>query len=124
MSHDVDWRRQGAPLAHIITRKDRFEKEILENIHGKNPYYNIPNYMDLEEKFDVRSTFFFRTMYEDGDYRDYEDYIRALINGGWEVGLHCDPSSIDNIDRIYEEKAKIESLTKNIIKANRVHYMA
>ncbi|HEY6163878.1 MAG TPA: hypothetical protein VIW25_03125 [Nitrososphaeraceae archaeon] len=123
MSHDVDWRRQGAPLDHIITRKDRFNKEILENIQAKNPYYNIPIYMDIEDKFDVRSTFFFRTIYEDGDYRDYEDDIGALIDGGWEVGLHCDPSSIDSVSRIYEEKQKLEILTKNIIKANRVHYM-
>jgi peptidoglycan/xylan/chitin deacetylase (PgdA/CDA1 family) len=124
MSHDVDWRLQGAPLDHIIARKDRFNKEILENIQTKNPYYNIPHYMAIEDKFDVRSTFFFRTIYENGDYRDYEDDIRALIDGGWEVGLHCDPSSIDNIDRICEEKGKLEILTKNIIKSNRVHYMA
>ena len=101
MSHDVDWRRQGPSSDHIITRKDRFEKEQLENIQSKNLYYNIPNYMDIEEKFDIKSTFFFRTIYEDGDYRDYEDDIRALIKGGWEVGLHCDPSSIDNIERIH-----------------------
>ena len=124
MSHDVDWRRQGPSSDHIITRKDRFEKEQLENIQSKNLYYNIPNYMDIEEKFDIRSTFFFRTIYEDGDYRDYEDDIRALIKGGWEVGLHCDPSSIDNIERIHEEKVKLERLTKNTIKSNRVHYMA
>jgi hypothetical protein len=55
----------------------------LENIQAKNPYYNIPIYMDIEDKFDVRSTFFFRTIYEDGDYRDYEDDIGALIDGGW-----------------------------------------
>jgi peptidoglycan/xylan/chitin deacetylase (PgdA/CDA1 family) len=124
MSHDVDWRRQGPSSDHIITRKDRFEKEQLENIQSKNLYYNIPNYMDIEEKFNIRSTFFFRTIYEDGDYRDYEDDIRALIKGDWEVGLHCDPSSIDNIERIHEEKVKLERLTKNMIKSNRVHYMA
>ncbi len=123
LSHDVDWRRQGAPLEHIIARKDRFEKEILENVKNKNPYYNIPNYIELEERFSVKSTFFFRTIYENGDFRDYRDDIKSLIKGGWEIGLHSDPSSIDNIDKIREEKTKLENLVNYDIKANRVHYL-
>jgi peptidoglycan/xylan/chitin deacetylase (PgdA/CDA1 family) len=123
MSHDVDWRRQGAPREHIIARKDRFDKEILENIESKNPYYNIPCYIDLEKEFGVRSTFFFRTIYEQGHYEDYEDDIRTLINGGWEIGLHTDPLSINDKLKIQEEKIKLESLTKTSIKANRVHWL-
>jgi hypothetical protein len=124
LSHDVDWRRQGAPLEHIIARKDRFAKEVLENTEYRNPYYNIPEYIYLEERFDIRSTFFFRTFYENGDYRDYEDDIRTLINGGWEVGLHSDPSSVNDINKIYDEKTKLETLTKTSLRANRVHYLA
>lgn len=123
LSHDVDWRRQGAPLEHIYARKERFEKEILENAKIKNPYYNIKNYMEIEERFNVKSTFFFRTIYENGDYRDYEEDISSLIKGNWEVGLHSDPSSINDIKKIYDEKIKLESLTKTTLKANRVHYL-
>jgi len=123
MSHDVDWRRQGAPVDHILKRKDRFEEGLLENMLEKNPYYNIPEYMDLEEKFGIRSTFFFRTIYEDGNYEDYEDDIRALIKGGWEVGLHSAPSSINDIHKIHDEKLKLESMAKTIVQANRVHYL-
>ncbi|HEU5220538.1 MAG TPA: hypothetical protein VFU58_00595, partial [Candidatus Nitrosotalea sp.] len=57
LSHDVDWRRQGAPIEHILARKDRFDDEAIQNIHIKNPYYNIPEIMSLEEKFGVRTTF-------------------------------------------------------------------
>jgi peptidoglycan/xylan/chitin deacetylase (PgdA/CDA1 family) len=123
LSHDVDWRKQGAPLEHIYARKDRFDKETLDNAKIKNPYYNIPMYMELEEKFNVRSTFFFRTIYENGNYIDYEDDIRSLIKGGWEIGLHSDPSSISDIDKIRSEKTKLEDLTKTTINANRVHYL-
>ena len=58
MSHDVDWRKQGAPIEHIFARKERFEKETLDMARIKNPYYNIPDIMDLEEKFGIRFNFF------------------------------------------------------------------
>lgn len=123
LSHDVDWRKQGAPLEHIYARKDRFEKRTLEYAAVRNPYYNIPQYMELEEKFGVKSTFFFRTIYENGNYEDYEDDIRLLIKDGWEIGLHSDPSSINYKEKILEEKTKLEKITKNEIKGNRVHYL-
>lgn len=123
MSHDVDWRRQGAPLDHIIARKDRFEPETIQNILLKNPYYNIPEYIYLEEKYNIRSTFFFRTFYENGDYRDYEKDIKTLCDGGWEIGLHCDPLSVNDSTKIKNEKNQLEEITKNSIKANRSHYL-
>jgi peptidoglycan/xylan/chitin deacetylase (PgdA/CDA1 family) len=124
MSHDVDWRRQGAPIDHIIARKERFDPKIVQNAHVKNPYYNLPDYMHLEEKYNIKSTFFFRTIYENGNYQDYEDDIKALYDGGWEIGLHCDPSSINDPEKIYAEKKKLEQFIKQPIKANRSHYLA
>ena len=70
-----------------------------------------------------RSTFFFRTNYEGGNYEDYENDIKALINGGWEVGLRTDPLSINDKLKIHEEKTKLESLAKTTVKANRVHFL-
>lgn len=123
LSHDVDWRRQGPSIEHILARKERFEKSVLEQARVRNPYYNMPEIMALEEKFGVRSTFFFRTTYEDGDCADYADDIRALLAGGWEVGLHCDPSSVGDIERIRTEKETLERLTNKKVAANRVHYL-
>jgi len=116
LGHDVDWRKQGASLEHIMARKERFEPSVLEECDKKNPYYNIPDYMEIEEKFGVKSTFFFRTKYEDGDFADYEDDIRSLIDGGWEVGLHLDPSSIDDTKKILEEK--LEKLSTQLESEN------
>lgn len=123
LGHDVDWRKQGAPLEHIYARKDRFEKNVLDNAITKNPYYNIPEYIEIEEKFGIKSTFFFRTIYENGNYEDYEDDIRSLIKGGWEIGLHSDPSSVNDEKKILKEKTELEKLTKKEIKGNRVHYL-
>ena len=123
LSHDVDWRRQGPPIEHELARRDRFDPEIFEKTKPENLYRNIPEYIELEEKFGIRSTFFFRTWYEDGNVDDYEDDIQTLQKGGWEVGLHTDPQSVNSIEKIKQEKDKLESLTKKPIVGNRVHFL-
>ena len=123
LSHDVDWRRQGPPVEHVLTRKDRFDQEIFNKTRPEDLYRNIPEYMELEEKFGIRSTFFFRTIYENGDVSDYEDDIKSLIKGNWEIGLHTDPYSIDDIRKIKQEKEKLEELTRKSIVGNRVHFL-
>ena len=122
LSHDVDWRRQGPPIEHVLARRDRFDPEIFEKTKPENLYRNIPEYIELEEKFGIRSTFFFRTLYEDGNVDDYEDDIQTLQKGGWEIGLHTDPQSVNNIEKFKQEKDKLESLTKKPIVGNRVHF--
>lgn len=123
LSHDVDWRKHGPPKEHILNRAERFEEEAIQNIDSKNPYYNFPQFMEIEERLNVRSTFFFRTKYENGNVVDYEDELRLLTKGGWEIGLHTDPDSIDDIEKIKNEKIILEGLTKTKIIGNRVHYL-
>jgi len=123
LSHDVDWRKQGPPLEHILARKDRFEPELFEKTKPEDLYRNIPEYMEIEEEFGVRSTFFFRTFYENGDVLDYKDDIKQLQKLNWEIGLHTDPSSIDDLDKIRLEKEKLESITGKQIIGNRVHFL-
>ena len=123
LSHDVDWRRKGPSVEHILERKDRFELELFEKTKPEDLYRNIPDYMEIEEKFDVRSTFFFRTFYENGDVLDYENDIEQLQKSNWEIGLHTDPSSIDDLDKIRLEKEKLESITGKQIIGNRVHFL-
>jgi peptidoglycan/xylan/chitin deacetylase (PgdA/CDA1 family) len=123
LSHDVDWRLQGPPIEHILERRDRFEQELFEKTKPENLYRNIPEYMEIEEKFDVRSTFFFRTFYENGNVLDYEDDIKQLQKSDWEIGLHMNPSSINDLDKIRLEKEKLESISGKQIIGNRVHYL-
>ena len=123
LSHDVDWRLQGPPIEHILERRDRFEQELFEKTKPENLYRNIPEYMEIEEKFDVRSTFFFRTFYENGNVLDYEDDIKQLQKLDWEIGLHTSPSSINDLDKIRLEKEKLESISGKQIIGNRVHYL-
>ncbi len=129
LSHDVDWGRAGPGSSHILARKDRFDEDALRNCPPENLYYNFPGYMEVEEKYHVRSTFFFRTYVKDSVHsppsyhvEEYEEEIRSLVKGSWEVGLHLDPSSYDSVDKIQAEKLNVEKLTGAPIYGNRVHY--
>ncbi|MFB5612650.1 MAG: polysaccharide deacetylase family protein [Nitrosarchaeum sp.] len=124
LSHDVDWSFEGPSKEHVFKRKDRFDQKLFSSTPFNKLYHNFPEYMEIEDKFDVKSTFFFRTQYESGDYRDYQKDIKDLINGGWEIGLHSDPSSIDSIEKIKKEKDNLEKLTNSKISGNRVHYLS
>ena len=123
LSHDIDWRRQGPPAKHVIDRKNRFDIEIFNKTKPEDLYRNIPEYMEIEEKYGIRSTFFFRTIYENGDLIDYEDDIKQLQKSNWEIGLHTDPSSIDDIEKIQQEKEKLESIVAKPVVGNRVHFL-
>jgi peptidoglycan/xylan/chitin deacetylase (PgdA/CDA1 family) len=124
LSHDVDWSFDGPTKEHILKRKNRFDIKVFDNTPFNKLYRNFSEYMEIEEKFNVKSTFFFRTQYENGDYMDYEKDIKELVKGGWEIGLHTDPSSVEDIKKIREEKNKIEKLTNSKIFGNRVHYLS
>jgi len=128
LSHDVDWGKKGAPIVHIMARKERFDEETLRNAESKNPYYNFPEYMAIEEKYGVRSTFFFRTLPSSAlppaayHIEEYKQEIEELVRGGWEIGLHMDPSSHSECSRIQEEKKTLENIAGIPVYGNRVHF--
>ncbi len=123
LSHDVDWRFSGPPKQHILDRKERFDKSVLDNLDSVNPYNNFNEIMNIEEKYGCRSTFFFRTKYENGDFLEYKNQINELEQSGWEIGLHLDPQSIYQTSDIKHEYEQLSSITKNKIIGNRVHYL-
>lgn len=124
LSHDVDWSYDGPSKDHILKRRDRFDQKLFENTSIDKLYRNFSEFIEIEEKYGVRSTFFFRTQYENGDYKDYHEDIKKLVNGGWEIGLHTDPSSVNDIEKMKKEKINLEKLTGSKIFGNRVHYLS
>jgi len=124
LSHDVDWSRRGPGVDHVLARRDRFDEEILRRAleEGFNPYFGIPDVMEVEERLGLRSTFFFRSVYDDGlEVSCYEDVIRDLVSGGWEVGLHVvDASRASAISR---EKRALEEVSRSEVVGCRVHYL-
>lgn len=125
----MDWGKNGPPISHIMARKERFDEDVLKNSRSSNLYYNFPEYMEIEDRFHVKSTFFFRTYVKDSirpppsyHVEEYQAEIRSLLSSGWEIGLHLDPASCVSIDRMRKEKEVLERVTGQPIYGNRVHY--
>jgi len=124
VTHDVDWPLNGPGAAHILTRRDRFSPEIIRKVidEGLNPYYGIPKVMEIEEKFGIRSTFFFRPVYDDGsEVGKYEKTIKSLLSHGWEVGLHSNSTSTP--EEVSLEKRFLEKTAEKPVYGSRVHYL-
>jgi peptidoglycan/xylan/chitin deacetylase (PgdA/CDA1 family) len=124
VTHDVDWPLNGPGAAHILARRDRFSSEVIRRVIGEgfNPYYGIPKIMEIEEKFGIRSTFFFRPKYDDGSEVDeYEKTIKSLLSHGWEVGLHSNSTSTPQ--EVNLEKRTLEKTAGKPVYGSRVHYL-
>jgi len=124
LTHDIDWPPKGPGLAHVLARKDRFEAYIIQKSmdEGFNPYNNIRRLMDIEDKLDVKSTFFFRPRYDDGTpVSSYTDTMRELRQGGWEVGAHLNDAN--SFQSIKSERDSIASAVGQPPAGCRVHYL-
>jgi peptidoglycan/xylan/chitin deacetylase (PgdA/CDA1 family) len=129
LSHDVDWGKSGPQISHILARKERFSKSVLKNLSKKNPYENISEVLDMEDRLGVRSTFFFRTRVKKAahppppyDLSEYKPDIKSMLSGGWEVGLHSDFASSRSLLLLKQEKNELESVSGVEAFGNRVHY--
>jgi len=124
LTHDVDWPLHGPGTAHVLARADRFAPEVINKVkqEGYNPYFGVPKVMEIEEKYGVRSTFFFRPSYDDNTMvQGYSQIMKKLLRGGWEVGLHCNSTS--SLEEVLTEKGAIERASGKPVSGSRVHYL-
>lgn len=124
LTHDVDWSRRGPPYIHIIERLNRFSYEDKLSFFTlrTNLYDGIREIMDFENMYGIKSTFFFRPVYDDETTVElYADVISELRRNGWEVGLHANNGN--NIEKILEEKKTIERIYSEPVESLRVHQL-
>jgi peptidoglycan/xylan/chitin deacetylase (PgdA/CDA1 family) len=124
VTHDVDWPRNGPGATHVLARQNRFDADIISKVRneGFNPYYGVPAIAEIEERFGIRSTFFFRPEYDDGSQvQQYEDVMKTLVKDGWEVGLHANNTS--SVGEVVAEKKALESVLGKPVYGSRVHYL-
>ena len=89
---------------------------------GYNPYFGIPDIMELEERHGFRSTFFFRPYYDDGsDVKCYSDVIKDLIRSGWEVGVHL--NSVETVAAVKHQREVVGEVTGVNVLGCRVHFL-
>ena len=122
LTHDVDWPLRGPGKTHVLARQDRFSPEIIQKVQTEdfNPYFGVPRVREIEEEFGIRSTFFFRPIYDDGcEVGEYSQTIRDLLAHGWEVGLHANNTATQQ--DVNKEKALIEKAAGTQIVGCRIH---
>jgi len=124
LTHDVDWSRKGPSVEHVLTRLNRFELSHRYRFFSlrENIYNGIQDIMEAEQRQGMKSTFFFRVLYDDNTTAElYSDVISELRRGGWEIGLHANNGT--DLGDIQAEKKVLEKLYANEIYSLRVHYL-
>jgi peptidoglycan/xylan/chitin deacetylase (PgdA/CDA1 family) len=120
-------RKTKSPIFYIQTLF-----RILNNIIDNN-YMEFSNIMDLEEKYNVKSSFNFSTVasWHSGLWRDvlydiqepkFIDVLREIASRGWEIGLHASLKSSESKNALKREKLILEQLSKKVVNGIRHHY--
>ncbi|WP_254764996.1 polysaccharide deacetylase family protein [Natrinema marinum] len=145
LTHDVDrpYKTFQAPYDAIV---ERDLAHLTSLVSDDRPYWQFDELLSLEEKYDVRSSFYFlneKKLLRDkrpqewikprnwilfgGRYEitsdEITDVIRTLDRGGWEVGLHGSYESFDDRGRLRFEKEQLEELLDGDVIGGRQHYL-
>ncbi|QSW99422.1 polysaccharide deacetylase family protein [Haloterrigena alkaliphila] len=144
LTHDVD-RPYKTFQSLYYAAAERDPSHLRSLVTDERPYWQFEELMALEDDLGVRSAFYFLNekrlrekspsewlaprnwMLYTGRYdvRDPEivDVIRALDDGGWEVGLHGSYESYDDRQRLRYEKGVLEDVLGDRIRGGRQHYL-
>ena len=139
LTHDVDRIRKTYQYLTHDVRKGRFGN-FKTLFNGKFPYWMFEKIMNIEEKYGVRSTYFFlqetirfkpflpsNWKLSLGRYRVTEpavaSMIRDLDTGGWEIGLHGSYNSYKDIGLLKAEKSVLEDVLGKQVTGIRQHYL-
>jgi peptidoglycan/xylan/chitin deacetylase (PgdA/CDA1 family) len=139
LSHDVDRVRKTYQFfTHFIIERRLYH---LSSLFLKpNPYWCFEKIMDIERKYDVRSTFFFlketkkleifhRSTYIHSlgryDFKEpaVSQMIKTLDEDGWEIGLHGSYDSYKNKDLLLKEKKELETVLGKPVIGIRQHFL-
>lgn len=116
--------------ANALRHKDNklLKQNILSLFNKKKPLINICEIMDLEEKFDAKSSFYFLALKpgeQDFSYEinDFKEELKEIDARGWEVGLHGGHEAWNSFDKFIAEKARLEAVFGKSIIGYRNHYL-
>jgi len=108
--------KKSLKILYSTSNKDLVEGLSLERI------------MDLEEKYDAKSSFYFLSLNRrdlDFNYHlsEIKDSMKKIIDRGFEVGLHGGHSAFNNLERLKKEKSMLEKIIKKQVIGYRSHYL-
>ncbi len=146
LSHDVDRTRKHyqyfSYLAKSLIKKDfdNAKYQIQSFFSKKEPYWNFPEIIRIEEDLEVKSTFFFldesipfrlfdkkNWQLSLGRYNIREKKITEIMQyldkNGWEIGVHGSYLSYNNENLLKKEKNNIEDIIGHNVIGTRQHYL-
>lgn len=93
-----------------------------------SPYINFQKIMELEKKYNAKSTFFFMAASKDPrrfryNIEDIAGELHFIAENGWEVGLHGGYYSFNDYDSIKQEKSRLERALGREVIGYRNHYL-
>ncbi len=144
LTHDVD-RPYKTFQAPYYALRERDLSHLRSLVGAERPYWQFEEIMALEDDLGVRSSFYFldeKSLLEKGprhwldprswvlyagryqiDEDPITDVIERLDRGGWEVGLHGSYDTVDDRDRLREEKTRLERTLGSPVVGGRQHYL-
>lgn len=99
---------------------------------GEDPVADFERWMALEDALGLRSTFFFlalrRALSREGRLYRVDDprvraVLRALVDGGWSIGLHAARYGSETAAGLAEQRARLEAAAGARVRAVRYHYL-
>lgn len=146
LTHDVDRiskTTQYLTYSLKALRRGDVDKVLFNIKSVKNwqkEFWNFERIMEIEERYSVKSTFFFLNepvtynifdfenwYHSFGRYRIYEkrviEIIRLLDMNGWEIGVHGSYSSFKSSRMLKKEKTEIEDILGKSVIGIRQHYL-
>lgn len=93
-----------------------------------SPYINFQKIMELERKYNAKSTFYFITTAKDPrrfryNIEDIADELKLIVEKGWEVGLHGGYYSYNDLNAVKQEKSRLERALGREVTGYRNHYL-
>ncbi len=95
----------------------------------QNNYWNFEKWMNLEKRYQAKSSFFFLRGKKIGrygrryDWRKLASVMKTLARNGWEVGLHGSYYSYNHEGRLRKEREELEAILGTRVQGHRQHYL-
>lgn len=137
ISHDIDdwntlWKQEAF---HALKELNPFgvAEYLLYKLTGRDIQKTFDKLTNIEEKHNVKSTFFFLAKHglqlknRNADYHINEERFRKAINmlsaEGNEIGVHGSFFTHDSSTSLSSDRQKIEAITKSNVSGNRFHFL-
>lgn len=137
LTHDIDVLNipKSTTISNSISSliygqiKNTFEMPFLLVNKKRSPLWNFKNIIELEKKYNAKSSFYILTVDEDDTYFEFDVNILKeefgyILDNGCEVGLHGGLKAFGSTDELNDKKQKLEKILGKKVIGYRNHFLA